>query len=296
MLTIVIFVFVELLSVQSIQDIGNNFSPFNYNFDGQLNTLSSHENSTLTGSARTPSGVLSYIPVVVDNTHNESTQVPFDLEVKVDSYALRSLESNSLGNVIWFSLNGSVIPSWIQCNASSSSNRTIYWLKLSNPIPADFSTTVFMGFDNISVNNFANGSGEEGEAPQLSNLYGEYDNGNTVFPFYCNFSGYVLPSKWISECSNSGHISVNNSLIINESHNSSVAYAITNLPINTDYIFESLVSYYNESGGHPLIQGIGMSTSKFLHCLKFNNSLPVEFYFQNSLRLIFTKIIHATTN
>jgi len=35
-----------------------------------------------------------------------------------------------------------------------------------------------------------------GEAPQLSPTYAEYDNGVSVFPFYDNFAGTTLSSKW----------------------------------------------------------------------------------------------------
>ena len=280
-LAIIIFVSVELSAVQYSGNYSNGLSKTYYVLGDPLKFITSNEISALGGLVRTPAGVLRYIPVVVDNTQNQSTQVPFDLEVRIDSYALRSMESISLGNVVWFSLNGAIIPSWIQNNASSSSNCTIYWLKLNSPIPQDFSTTIFMGFENTSVSNFVNSTGLEGEAPQLSNIYGEYDNGNQIFPFYYNFSGSVLPYGWEAGCSNSGHVSVDNGLLINESHNCSLAYANTNLPVNQNEIVESLVTCFNESGGYPPIEGVGMSTSKFLQYLKFNNSRPVEYYYKN---------------
>lgn len=278
---IILLVSVGLLAVQTSLNSHDNSSASLYVDGKQPILISSPKSTTLNGSVKTPAGVLRYIPVIVDNTQNLSTQVPFDLEVKIDSYALRSVESPSLGNVEWFSLNGTIIPSWIQCNASSSSNCTIYWLKLNNQIPPDFSSTIFMGFENTSVSNFVNGSGLEGEAPQLSDIYGEYDNGNIVFPFYCNFSGSHIPLGWEAGCKNSGYVSVNDGLVINESHNCSVAYVNTNLPVNQNEIIESLVTGYSESGGYPPIEGIGVSTSKFLENLKFNNSQPVEYYFRN---------------
>ena len=281
LLTIIIFVSVEFSIAQYNHNPGKDSLPSDYAVGVHPSFARQYEIASLNGSVKTPAGVLRYIPVVVDNTQNQSTQVPFNLEVKIDSYALRSIESPSLGNVVWFSLNGSIIPSWIQANASSSSNCTIYWLKLNFPIPPDFSTTIFIGFDNTSVTNFINSTGLEGEAPQLSNIYGEYDNGNLIFPFYSNFSGSTLPCPWESGCGYSGHVAVNNGLIINESHNCTVAYANTNVPISQDEIFESLVTCYKESGGYPLIEGIGISTSKLLQYLKFNNSHPVDYYYSN---------------
>ena len=83
-----------------------------------------------------PSNIQNYTEFEVLNNQNKSTPVPFDLEIKVDSSALSSYESPGLSNVEWFTPNGTIIPSWIQCNPSSTSTCTVYWLKLNFSIPS----------------------------------------------------------------------------------------------------------------------------------------------------------------
>ena len=96
-----------------------------------------------------PSSVQNYTEFELLNNQNKSTPVPFDLEIKVDSSALSSYESHGLSNVEWFTSNGTIIPSWIQCNPSSTSTCTVYWLKLNFSIPADSNTSIGMGFEPV---------------------------------------------------------------------------------------------------------------------------------------------------
>jgi len=85
---------------------------------------------------------------------------------------------------------------------------TSYWLKLTK-INANSSITVYMGFASNTTNLF-NGV-TVGEAPQLSNIYGEYDNGKNVFLYYTNFTNL---NGWIANISK-GSYSVKNGLSIN---------------------------------------------------------------------------------
>jgi photosystem II stability/assembly factor-like uncharacterized protein len=85
---------------------------------------------------------------------------------------------------------------------------TSYWLKLTK-INANSSITIYMGFASNTTNLF-NGV-TVGEAPQLSNIYGEYDNGKNVFLYYTNFTNL---NGWIANISN-GSYSVKNGLSIN---------------------------------------------------------------------------------
>ncbi len=233
-------------------------------------------------SPKAPAGVISYVSVDVDNTQNVPTPVPFDLEVKMGSYFLRSYESPTLGNVIWFSLNGTIIPSWIQCNANSSSNCTLYWLKLDFSIPGNFTTTIFMGFDNRSISNFANSDSLQGEAPQISQVYGEYDNGHLIFPFYCNFAGSTLPSGWKCYHNYTANTNVNNGLVIQDSFNDAFAYAVYARPINQSMIIESFITQATVTSGYPTTQAIGLSTTLNLTNHLVYAGTPYDYYFENS--------------
>ena len=85
---------------------------------------------------------------------------------------------------------------------------TSYWLKLAK-INAGSNTTIYMGFAS-NTTNLLNGV-TVGEAPQLSNIYGEYDNGKNVFLYYTNFTNLNGWSVNVSK----GSYSINNGLIIN---------------------------------------------------------------------------------
>ena len=239
-----------------------------------------------------PAGVTSYVSVEVDNYQYIPTPVPFDLKVKIGSYALSAYESRTLGNVVWFSLNGSIIPSWIQCNANSSSSCTLYWLRLDFSIPGNSSLPVFMGFDNTSVSNFAGTDSLEGEAPQLSSIYGEYDNGHLIFPLYCNFSGTNLPSSWTCYANRTAKVSVDNGLIIQDSFNDAYAYAVLTDPIEQNEIIESLVTEANVTAGYPTTQGIGLSTTTVLTNHLVYYGTPYDYYFENGLE---ADLYHAGT-
>ena len=228
-----------------------------------------------------PSSVQNYTEFELLNNQNKSTPVPFDLEIKVDSSALSSYESHGLSNVEWFTSNGTIIPSWIQCNPSSTSTCTVYWLKLNFSIPADSNTSIGMGFASLSTNLMTANHQYEGEAPQLSPNYGEYDNGATIFPFYCNFSGLPFQNNWITFQYSTANISIYDGLIVRDSYNDAYAYAITKEPVTHPEIIESLVTEDCVTAGSPNTVGIAVSTSHNLtnHLVYFGT--PYDYYFQN---------------
>ena len=107
---------------------------------------------------------------------------------------------NNSGLIAWYLLSGNgneqnghnnLLINNIQFNGvSSASTSTNYWLKLGSIQPRE-SYIAFMGFalPNISLFNNIN----DGEAPQISTNYGEYDDGANVFLNY--YSG-ASDSGW----------------------------------------------------------------------------------------------------
>lgn len=83
-------------------------------------------------------------------------------------------------NAVQHDINAGVV------EASGSVFGSTYWLKLAGIKPHS-SLTVYMGFASTSSNLF-NGV-DVGEAPQLSTVYGLYDDGANVFLYYTNFTG-----------------------------------------------------------------------------------------------------------
>ncbi len=141
-----------------------------------------------------PPGIISYIPIIIQNSQNESTGPDFQEELVINSSQFLKFEAPNLQNIEFFYRNGSIIPSWLESGNSYNSTATTYWLKIINGINAGSSITIYMGFANKNVSLF-NGV-DVGEAPMLSPIYGEYDDGANVFFKYWNFNGISLPECW----------------------------------------------------------------------------------------------------
>jgi hypothetical protein len=144
------------------------------------------------------SDVVAYVPVTLTNYQSipilNGTQVL--LNINWSNY--RSYLSSNLSNVEFFNYNFSPLYAWIETNASSTAQKSLVWIKLNRGgINANSQVTIYLGFLNLSTNNFSP-EGYLGEAPRLSSSYGVYDNGPLVFNYYTNFYGNVLPNDWLS--------------------------------------------------------------------------------------------------
>ena len=145
-------------------------------------------------------------------------------------------------NLEFFYANGTVISSWLENYTSSNA---LYWIKLPS-VPAETSFTVYLGFAPTSTNllNTVN----DGEAPQLSPTYAEYDDGANVFNYYENFAGTSLPSGWTSGAVSGSTITVDNGLTISGdgSSSGSTYVATTSQVFNNNEILEG---YINQNSG-----------------------------------------------
>jgi len=168
------------------------------------------------------------VPFNIVNTQNVSTPNPFQqlIELSISKINQYMITLNSNARIIYngqyglingygsgtfanfeFSYpNGQIIPSWIEEN---NSGVLLIWLKLSS-IQAYGSITIYLDIfpsnDNLLS---ASGTFGIGENPRLSPIYGEYDDGASVFDFYDNFSGNTLNgNNWVY--GGSGSITINN--------------------------------------------------------------------------------------
>lgn len=121
------------------------------------------------------------VPITITNSQDNSTPNPYQQLVIVPSSVYGGYAASNFQNVEFFYSNGSVIPSWLQ---NYTSTNATWWLKLSS-ISASSSKTVYMGFVSKSTNLF--NTVNDGEAPQLSPSYAEYDDGQNIFFNYYNF-------------------------------------------------------------------------------------------------------------
>ncbi|MEM4066279.1 MAG: hypothetical protein QXV17_05395 [Candidatus Micrarchaeaceae archaeon] len=139
--------------------------------------------------------------------------------------------------------NDTHIPGWIESNQSG---KLTIFTKLNN-IPGSSYTTIDLAFANMTTNLLsASGTSGIGEAPQLSNPYGAYDDGPYVFNFYDNFAGTSLSSKWITS-SNGGTVTINNglSLIVPETVGDYVYVASSSPIASVNTILEAYMNYNN---------------------------------------------------
>lgn len=159
-----------------------------------------------------PPEILYAVPITISNLQSNKTSAPFDQMLTVNSSVYGAYEASNLQNVEFFYANGIIIPSWLESGNSNTATNTIYWLKLTNGIPADSMITIFMGFADPSVVLF-NGK-TVGEAPELSLTYAQYDNGQAMFPFYDNFYGTTLSNSWVVDMCSTCSYQVNNGLTL----------------------------------------------------------------------------------
>jgi hypothetical protein len=141
-----------------------------------------------------PSNITYAVPIVLLNNQPVNTPSPFQQMITVDSTNYGNYAASNLQNIEFFDSNGAVIPSWLELGNSNSSTNTIYWLKLANGIAANSNITIYMGFASKDTNFF--NSQLVGEAPTLSSIYGQYDNGADVFNVYADFGGSTMPVDW----------------------------------------------------------------------------------------------------
>ncbi|MFH7836447.1 MAG: hypothetical protein QXL51_07610, partial [Candidatus Aenigmatarchaeota archaeon] len=113
-----------------------------------------------------------------------------EIFLNLKNYPGLSYNSNYANFYFTYS-NNTYIPGWIESN---NSDILTIWIKLNN-LGGDSSEQLQIHYTN--TNELSNsGTTGIGEAPQLSPIYAEYDNGKYVFNNYWNFAGTTLGSNW----------------------------------------------------------------------------------------------------
>ena len=147
-----------------------------------------------TSIAGKPSVLTTYEPLTITNSQSSSTPSPFQQMVNFTSSdpGWTSISTGNFGqNVEFFYYNGTVIPSWLE---NYTSSHALWWLKIA-AIPAGSSETVYVGFAPTTTNLF--NTVNDGEAPQLTSTFAEYDDGKYVFSYYNNSNGegFTIPGS-----------------------------------------------------------------------------------------------------
>ena len=178
-----------------------------------VSTVSSIPTTTAFGS------MVYSVPITIRNGQKSADPAGLQDMIVIPSSEYSSYISKNWSNVEFTTGpegGGSLIEAWVESNATSSSKATVVWLKLPAAVGAGNATTIYMDFMNFGV---LSRDGPTGEAPQLSTVYAEYDNGALVFNFYDNFSGGKLNTKFWSNASAfaSNPVIVNDGLTIGQS-------------------------------------------------------------------------------
>ncbi|MDE1853234.1 MAG: fibronectin type III domain-containing protein [Thaumarchaeota archaeon] len=141
-------------------------------------------------AARAP---VKIVPIEVTNNQVIPTGT-FQQKVVINSLAYSSWINPNWTNVEFENGDGSAVPTWIESGNSNSASSTVVWLRLNsiNPLAT---LTLYMDIFSLTVN-LLSASGPIGEAPQLSPVWGQYDDGVQVFNAYANFQGSSQPLQW----------------------------------------------------------------------------------------------------
>ena len=205
-----------------------------------------------TSIAGKPSVLTAYEPVTVTNSQSSATPSPFQQMVNFTSLdsGWTSISTSNFGqNVEFFYYNGTVIPSWLE---SYTSSYAIWWLKIA-AIPAGSSETVYVGFAPSTTNLF--NTVNDGEAPQLSTTYAEYDDGNNVFQVYYNFISGTNPYQF--DWAYSPNVNIQNSYNVPFSTVSADVSVNNGLSITTNST-DIIIGYFVELGSGLALSHYGV--------------------------------------
>ena len=134
------------------------------------------------------------IPITIQ-TQAENRTGSYQQPIQFNPSLYSAYLDANLGNMLFVYSNGTPIYAWIQSNATSASGDTVVWLNLSGLSDRTVYAVLFP-----KTVTFLARSGYLGEAPELSPVYGEYDNGGMVFPFFDDFTGSRLNSSdWVQQ-------------------------------------------------------------------------------------------------
>ncbi len=166
------------------------------------------------------------------------------------------------GNANDYSGNGNTGTAYnIEYNgAGSASTSSTYWLKLGS-IPALSSTTVYMTFDPKNYNTF--NTINTGEAPQLSPIYAEYDDGANVFNNYWNFAETALPSGWTAT---NGYVpyTINNGITFTATNAGGCFGQTTTIASTSTFSANAIMDFYGS------LTGSGSTSSCYYGGIGFN--------------------------
>lgn len=149
------------------------------------------------GSQQVYSVPSTYVPIKITNSQSSPTPENFSQLLNIDWSKYASSLNANVSNVRLYSstffVSSNELYAMIWNNNTTTATSSQVWVNLSNNIiPAGGSITIAMTFLSPSTS----WSSHWGLNASLSKTYGQFDNGNYVFPFYSAFKGTSLSAKW----------------------------------------------------------------------------------------------------
>ncbi len=217
--------------------------------------------STSTIPASTSTTTVYYVYFTLQNVAKHRNARAFQQMISFNSIMFNAYEATNLGNIRFYYSNAPAasaneLYSWCESGCTSSSSNAIFWVKLTSAIGANSNAIVNATFLTTQTNyddNYA------GEAPQISSTYAQYDNANSVFPWYQRWGGLSsMPSGWAGS-------------LTSNTFNPTNAVLLTTMSGATDYISApaGLTSFpfvydiygYLNGASAPVAIGMGSSTA-----------------------------------
>ena len=201
-----------------------------------------------------PSGASYYQQISITNANGGATLLAGSVvTLRYPAGAYSSYLAANLMNIeIFNGISGAVIPAWIEGNGTNEmigsglSHNSIY-IDVRWPYNLASGNTINDYYIAYMPTTTANWGTDWGAAPQLycasgcpATSYAGVDNGNNVFPFYSNFSGTSLNSKWGSYTASGGTVAVNNRVTL--SSNGGTAQIYTSVAHQTNVFINALLN------------------------------------------------------
>jgi len=246
-------------------------------------------NSTQTNSITLPQGNIYYCvaasdfevyPILISNTQNIPTPSPFQQDIAICNGSINIgnnfayinnvtlfNEINSNGSNVYFvNSSGNMLYSWYAGRLINGSTYCdVWWINISNGIPANSNITIYMYIGPNSVNYYSQYYPYVGAPIQVLGT-SQYDNGQDVFNYYQNFGNLSsLPSGWtyIYNNQNSVSFSTNYTIIPYSSSGNEGITTTTNFNIQNN-ILQIYASVPTTSGTSwdTIDLGVGAANNK----------------------------------
>jgi hypothetical protein len=211
---------------------------------------------------------VAYVPITMTNSESSAVVAGTQVRIMFNASTYSSYLMNDLGNIRFYRTNdwldASRMYAWNENGTAATQTNVVFWLKLTDQIPSNSSLTVYMAF--MQSGTVYDGL-HWGQAPQLSNPYGRFDNGINVFDFYDNFAGTTLDSnKYKTSLFANDHCnimpSVDNGLTVNEDERCNAEVITTRSFLLSSYTAD-FSSYWSQVGpGHS--NGVGWNKDAYI--------------------------------